>query len=46
MDNVFFQFVETYWDDIAEFFKALMGWIEAFMGKMNAEDAENAEAAE
>ena len=43
MDNVFFEFVETYWDDIAAFFKALKEWIEAFSAKLNADNAEAAE---
>lgn len=40
MDNVFFDFVETYWEDIAAFFKALKEWIEAIAGAINTEDAE------
>ena len=43
--NVFFDFVETYWDDIAEFFKALRDWITAIIGKMNGEDAAEEEIA-
>lgn len=43
MDNAFFDFVETYWDDIAEFFKALRDWITAIVNKMNGEDEESAE---
>jgi len=43
MDNVFFDFVETYWDDIAEFFKALRDWITAIVNKLNGEDEEAAE---
>lgn len=38
MDNVFFEFIETYWEDIAAFFKALKDWVEALMSKMNADD--------
>lgn len=40
MDNVFFDFVETYWDEIAEFFKALREWIEALSAKLNSDDSE------
>lgn len=43
MDNVFFDFVETYWDDIAEFFKALRDWITAIVNKLNGGDEEAAE---
>ncbi len=44
MDNAFFAFVETYWDDIAAFFKALRDWITAIIDKMNGDDtAEDAE---
>lgn len=38
MDNVFFDFVETYWDDIVEFFKALREWIEAIANKLGGDD--------
>lgn len=40
MDNKFFQFVETYKDDIKAFVEALIEAIKALMGKLNAEDAE------
>lgn len=40
MDNKFFQFVETYKDDIKAFIEALIDAIKALMGKLNAEDAE------
>lgn len=40
MDNKFFQFVETYKDDIKAFVEALIDAIKALMGKLNAEDAE------
>lgn len=40
MDNVFFEFVETYWADIADFLKALKNWIEALINKLNSDDAE------
>ena len=37
--NNFTQFIETYWDDIAAFFKALRAWVEAIIGKFSeAED--------
>ncbi len=36
MDNSFFNFVETYWDEISEFFKALRGWIEAIITKIQS----------
>jgi len=39
MDNAFFAFVETYWEDIAAFFKALRDWITAIVNKMNGDDA-------
>lgn len=38
MDNVFFDFVETYWDDIVEFFKALREWITAIVDKLGTTD--------
>ena len=37
--NVFFDFVETYWADIAEFLKALIDWVQAIINKVNGEDA-------
>lgn len=40
MDNVFMDFVETYWEDIAAFLNALGEWIRAIIGKMSTEDAE------
>ena len=40
MDNKFFQFVETYKDEIKAFVEALIEAIKALMGKLNAEDAE------
>lgn len=43
--NVFFDFVETYWADIAEFFKALIDWIKAIIGTMSGEDATEEEIA-
>ncbi|MBQ8503855.1 MAG: hypothetical protein IJ491_06235 [Clostridia bacterium] len=46
MNNTFTDFVETYWEDISAFFKALRNWIEAIIGKLNAEDEETTEAAE
>ncbi len=39
--NVFFDFVETYWDEIAEFFKALRDWIDAIIGKFNGGSADD-----
>lgn len=44
MDNAFFAFVETYWDDIAAFFKALRDWITAIVNKINGDDAATDEA--
>ena len=38
MDNVFFDFVETYWDEISEFFKALREWIEAVIAKLGSDN--------
>lgn len=44
-NNKFFDFVEKYWEDISAFFKAFREFVEALMGKMNAEDeAETTEA--
>lgn len=43
MDNVFFDFVETYWEDIAAFFKAFKEFIESLIGKFGEEDTEAAE---
>ncbi|MEE1322078.1 MAG: hypothetical protein UHM85_11200 [Acutalibacteraceae bacterium] len=43
-NNKFFDFVEKYWADIAAFFKAFREFVEALMGKMNAEDTEAPEA--
>ncbi len=40
MENVFFEFVETYWADIAEFFKSFVEFIKSIIGKVNGEDAE------
>ena len=37
-NNEFFNFVEKYWEDISAFFKAFREFIEAFLGKMNAEE--------
>ena len=34
-NNVFFSFVETYWDDIAAFIKALAEWVQSIMAKIN-----------
>ncbi len=39
MDNKFFQFLETYKDDIKAFFDALVEAIKAIIGKLNAEEA-------
>ena len=38
-NNVFFSFVETYWDDIAAFIKALAEWVQSIMAQING-DAE------
>lgn len=40
MENVFTEFVETYWEDIAEFFKAFIGFIQSIIGKVNGKEAE------
>ncbi len=40
MDNKFFDFVETYKDDIKAFFDALIGAIKAIIEKLSAGDAE------
>ena len=40
MDNIFFEFVETYWGDIVEFFKAVKEWIEVLLAKSEDEAAE------
>jgi len=42
MENVFFEFIETYWEDIAEFIKAFIGFIQSIIGKFTAEDDEAA----
>lgn len=42
MDNKFFQFVETYKDDIAAFFDALINFIKAIIGKLTAGEGEDA----
>lgn len=38
-NNVFFSFVETYWDDIAAFIKALAEWVQTIIDQMSG-DAE------
>ena len=40
MENVFFEFVETYWEDIAEFFRTFVEFIKAIIDKVDGEDAE------
>lgn len=42
MDNKFFQFLETYKDDIKAFFDALIEAIKAVIGKLNAEETPEA----
>lgn len=37
MDNEFFEFLETYWDDIAAFVAAFKEWLEAVIGKFTTE---------
>ena len=39
MENAFFSFVETYWDDIAAFIKALAEWVQTVIAQFNG-DAE------
>lgn len=41
--NDFFGFVETYKDDIAAFFEALVAWVKALVAKLSEGD-ESAEA--
>ena len=38
MENVFFDFVGTYWEDIAEFLKAFIGFIQTIIGKVKGDD--------
>ena len=38
MENAFFEFVETYWGDIAAFIKAFKEWMEALISKFTAGD--------
>lgn len=40
MDNIFFEFVETYWGDIVELFKAIKSWIEVLFAKSEDETVE------
>lgn len=42
MDNKFFQFLETYKDDITAFFNALVEAIKAIIAKLNAEETPEA----
>ncbi len=37
MDNVFFDFVETYWEDIAEFINALKDFIISVVNKLSGD---------
>lgn len=37
MDNKFFQFVKTYWDDITAFFDALVAFVKALFGTQEEE---------
>lgn len=38
MNNDFFKFVETYWDDIVDFFDAIINFIKAIFDKVGADD--------
>ncbi|GEM_PF-2240557 len=38
MENVFFEFVETYWEDIAEFFKTFVEFIQTLIGKVSGDE--------
>lgn len=44
MNNEFFQFVETYWDDIVAFFDALIAFVKSIFGAESEEDATAGEA--
>ncbi len=43
MDNVFFDFVATYWEDIAAFLNALKDFIVSLIDRINGDDAADAE---
>ncbi len=36
MNNDFFKFVETYWDDIVAFFEALVNFVKALFDKASS----------
>lgn len=38
MENMFFEFVETYWDDIADFFKAFIDFVKSLIGGTDAKE--------
>lgn len=40
MDNVFFNFVRTYWEEINAFYEALLDFIEALINKATDKGAE------
>ena len=40
MENIFFEFVGTYWADISEFLKTFIEFIKTIIGKVNGEEAE------
>lgn len=42
--NVFFDFVETYRDDIIAFINALKDWVMAIAAKINGEDVSDEES--
>lgn len=42
MNNVFFEFLETYWEDIAEFLRSFVEFIQALIGKVSGGEAEEA----
>ncbi len=38
MENVFTEFVGTYWEDIADFLKAFIDFVKSLIGKFNGEE--------
>lgn len=38
MNNDFFKFVETYWDDIVAFFESLINFVKAAIDKISGSD--------
>lgn len=40
MNNGFFDFVKTYWEEISEFFDALFAFVKALFEKMQSDETE------